>query len=70
LGLFLEYLGDSLELLSFKEKLEIIKVYKSEVMKNPLPRSLSAISALGTLRGSAIGKNYAEAFMLLKQIIV
>jgi LmbE family N-acetylglucosaminyl deacetylase len=51
------------------KKLEIMQVYRSEVMEEPLPRSLAAIKALGAYRGSSIGVHHAEAFMLLKQII-
>lgn len=47
------------------KKLEIMSVFSSEVMPDNLPRSYSAIKALGAYRGSRIGVNYAEAFMLL-----
>jgi len=53
----------------FEKKLEIFKVYKSEVMEEPLPRSLEIIEALAKYSGSRIGKKYAEAFVLLKEII-
>ena len=53
----------------FERKLEIFKIYKSELMKKPLPRSLEVIEALVKYRGSQIGKKYAEAFILLKEII-
>jgi len=53
----------------FEKKLEIFKIYKSELMKKPLPRSLEAIEAFDKCRGSQIGKKYAEAFVLLKEII-
>lgn len=46
-------------------KLEIMKLYASEVMDEPYPRSLSSIKALGRYRGSRIGKDYAESFVLL-----
>jgi LmbE family N-acetylglucosaminyl deacetylase len=47
------------------KKLDIMSVFDSEVMPDNLPRSYSAIKALATYRGSRIGVNYAEAFMLL-----
>ena len=47
------------------EKLEIMKMFTTEQMEEPLPRSLSSIRALGRYRGSRIGVEYAEAFMLL-----
>ena len=53
----------------FEKKLEIFKMYKSEVMEGPLPRSLGVIEAFNKYRGSQIGEKYAEAFVLLKEII-
>lgn len=53
----------------FEKKLEIFKIYKSEVMEEPLPRSLKVIEAFNKYRGSQIGEKYAEAFVLLKEII-
>ena len=47
------------------QKLEIMKLYASEVMNEPYPRALSSIKALGRYRGSRIGKEYAESFVLL-----
>jgi len=49
----------------FPNKIEIMKVYKDEMMEAPLPRSLKTIEALARYRGSRIGVNYAEAFVLL-----
>lgn len=49
----------------FKKKIDIMEIYKSELMSNNLPRSISAIEALARYRGSRIGVKYAEAFMLL-----
>lgn len=46
-------------------KLEILRVFASEVMAAPLPRSIEAVSALARYRGSRIGYDYAEAFCLL-----
>ena len=48
-----------------EKKLEIMSVFADEVMPDNLPRSFSAIKALAAYRGSRIGVNYAEAFMLL-----
>ena len=48
-----------------ERKLEIMSIYSSEMMPDNLPRSHSAIKALATYRGSRIGVQYAEAFMLL-----
>lgn len=49
-------------------KKEIVNIYESELGDVPFPRSLKNIEALATLRGSTAGVNYAEAFMLLKEI--
>jgi len=53
----------------FQKKLDIFKVYASEIMPDPLPRSLSSVEALARVRGSVIGKRFAEAFCLLKEIL-
>ena len=46
-------------------KLEIMQLFTTEQMEEPLPRAMSSIKALGRFRGSRIGVNYAEAFLLL-----
>jgi len=53
----------------FEKKIEIMKIYNSEIMIAPLPRSLDTIEALAKYRGSRIGKKYAEAFNLLEEIL-
>lgn len=52
------------------EKLEIMKIYQSEMGEHPFPRSEEAIRALATLRGSAAGVKAAEAFMLVKERVL
>jgi LmbE family N-acetylglucosaminyl deacetylase len=52
-----------------EQKIELVKIYKSEVDKFPFPRSDSALRALSRVRGSQCGFNAAEGFMLLKEII-
>ena len=47
------------------KKIEICKVYKSEISKHPFPRSISSIKSLARLRGSQSGFKAAEAFQLL-----
>jgi LmbE family N-acetylglucosaminyl deacetylase len=49
------------------KKLEVMKVYKSEVQEVPLPRSIENIKALATYRGATCGYNFAEAFMLVRE---
>jgi LmbE family N-acetylglucosaminyl deacetylase len=51
-----------------KKKLELLKIYRSEIMKWPHPRSLKNIKALSMYRGSQSGFNYAEAFIILRLI--
>ena len=51
-----------------KKKIQIMKVYKSEIKKHPFPRSEKSIRALATFRGSSSGCKFAESFMLLKEI--
>ena len=52
----------------FDQKIEIMKIYNSEIMEDPFPRSLEAIECLSKMRGSRIGKKYAEAFSVLLDI--
>ena len=49
-------------------KLKAMKEYKTEIQQNPLPRSIETIKSLAKLRGSEIGMNYAEAFILFREI--
>ena len=46
-------------------KLNLIKIYKSEISKHPFPRSLKSVKSLALLRGSESGFDYAEAFQLI-----
>jgi len=46
-------------------KLEILKIYDSEIREPPFPRSIETVINLAQYRGSRIGKKYAEAFYLL-----
>lgn len=50
------------------KKLEIMKIYSSELAEHPFPRSLENIKALAHFRGASVGVKYAEAFQLLKFI--
>lgn len=51
-----------------EEKIEIMKKYESELQECPLPRSVDNIRALARFRGATVSVNYAEAFMLLREI--
>ena len=50
------------------KKIEIMKVFENEIGEHPFPRSERNIRALGTLRGATCGCDYAESFVLLKEI--
>ena len=54
---------------SFEMKSKIMQIYQDELMDSPYPRSLSSIKALANYRGSRIGVEYAEAFMLIHERI-
>lgn len=49
-------------------KLDIMKIFESELGEHPFPRSLDNIKALAHFRGASVGVKYAEAFQLLKFI--
>lgn len=51
-----------------EKKIDVMKIYESELGAFPFPRSEQAIQALAMLRGAASGCKAAEAFMLLKEI--
>lgn len=51
-----------------EKKLEILKIYKSEIGDHPFPRSLENVKALATFRGATAGVKYAEAFQLIRFI--
>jgi LmbE family N-acetylglucosaminyl deacetylase len=50
------------------QKIKIVQNYKSELGTHPFPRNTKNIRALATFRGAIAGCEYAEAFMLLKEI--
>lgn len=49
------------------KKLEIMKVFESEIAAHPFPRSIRNLKALATIRGATAGYEYAESFVLLKE---
>lgn len=53
----------------FEKKIEIMKIFKSEFAEHPFPRSEKNIRALAGFRGATCGCEYAESFMLLKEIL-
>ena len=50
-------------------KIEVMNLYITEKHSDPFPRGPGAIHALARFRGATIGVEYAEAFMLLREII-
>jgi LmbE family N-acetylglucosaminyl deacetylase len=56
-------IGDAID-----RKVEIMALYQSEVQADPLPRGPSALRALARYRGASIGKDHAEAFMLIRDL--
>lgn len=54
----------------FHFKLKAFKFYWSEVEKSPHPRSIEAINAIATYRGSQAGLKKAEAFQLIRSISI
>lgn len=52
-----------------ESKIEIMNIYESEIGDHPFPRCERNVRALATYRGATAGCEYAESFMLLKEII-
>ncbi|MBF0489162.1 MAG: PIG-L family deacetylase [Candidatus Omnitrophica bacterium] len=49
-----------------QKKIEIMRIYSSELGQHPFPRSERNILALATFRGATANVEYAESFMVLK----
>ncbi|MBY0493506.1 MAG: PIG-L family deacetylase [Cyanobacteria bacterium] len=49
-------------------KIEIMAMFTTEQQPYPQPRSAESIRAQARYRGAAIGREYAEAFMLLREV--
>ena len=54
----------------FSYKLKAFKMYKSEIMDFPHPRSIKAIESLALQRGTESALKKAEAFQLIRNIVV
>lgn len=50
------------------QKIEIMKIYSGELLQHPFPRSEVSIKSLAHLWGSTINKEYAEAFISIREI--
>lgn len=51
-------------------KIEIMQMYESEIHADPMPRGPSAIRALARFRGAIISVPYAEAFTLVRELML
>ncbi len=49
-------------------KQEVMAMFETEVHPDPMPRGPSAIDALARFRGATISTQYAEAFMLVREL--
>jgi N-acetylglucosamine malate deacetylase 1 len=56
-------IGDRIE-----KKIKIMRLYATETHTDPLPRGPGAIRALARYRGATIAVDYAEAFVLVREI--
>jgi len=52
----------------FEKKIEIMRIYKGEMKEHPFPRSEQNIRSLAIVRGATANVEYAEAFMLLREV--
>jgi len=52
-----------------ESKINAFKYYEKEMGKHPFPRSYDNIKRMAQLRGSECNCNFAESFILIKQII-
>src|SRR5690606_36355860 len=51
------------------KKIDIMRIFESEVLPHPFPRSLESLRALATVRGGQAGCTAAESFMIIKEIL-
>ena len=49
-------------------KIDMLGIYQTEKQSDPMPRGPSAVRALARFRGATIGVEYAEAFMLIREL--
>lgn len=52
-----------------ERKIEIMKIFESELGNHPFPRSVENIIGLAKLRGSTANTDAAECFVILKEIL-
>ena len=52
----------------FEAKMELLQLYASEAQPDPMSRGPGAVRAWGRARGATIGVEYAESFMLVREL--
>ncbi len=52
-----------------EKKLDALKAFTTQLAEYPNPRSLEAVEALAKFRGNTVSIPYAEAFMLIREIL-
>lgn len=52
-----------------ERKVKALEAYGDEIPVAPHPRSMEAVRALACLRGAAVGRPFAEAFELVREVI-
>lgn len=60
---------NTLTKLQMEKKMRALEVYKSEMRDFPHARSIKAVDALAVWRGATVGFDYAESFVLARNII-
>ena len=55
---------------TINQKTEAMSAYQNEIRMSPHPRSIEKIRSLAETRGAASGMNFAEAFMLIRELRV
>ena len=53
---------------TINQKTEAMSAYQNEIRMSPHPRSIEKIRSLAETRGAASGMNFAEAFMLIREL--
>jgi len=53
---------------SIEPKIQALQAYKTELREFPHPRSIEGVNSLAKKRGSEINVEYAEAFVLIREI--
>jgi len=51
-----------------EKKIQVMDLFASEAQPDPFPRGPAAMRALARYRGATIGVDYAEAFMLIREV--